>query len=58
MTDRLKGVVAMVVLAFVFAIMGIFARELDVGFSLLQQLYLRIGLAFLLAALMFAPFID
>jgi drug/metabolite transporter (DMT)-like permease len=58
MGERAKGVVAMLALAFVFGVMGVFARELEVGFSILQQVYLRIGLAFLFAALFFAPFVD
>lgn len=58
MSDRLKGVLAMLLLAFVFSITGIFARELDQGFTLYQQMYLRIGLAFFLAAAVFAPYVN
>ncbi len=58
MDDRSKGIVAAVVLAFVFATTGIFARELTDGFTLYQQVYVRIGLAFLMAAVVFAPYAN
>ncbi|MEK7530733.1 MAG: DMT family transporter [Patescibacteria group bacterium] len=54
MSDRMKGVIAMVALAFIFACMGAFARYLQFDFSLLQQTYLRIGVAFLIACLFFS----
>jgi drug/metabolite transporter (DMT)-like permease len=54
MSDRAKGVVAAIVLALVFASMGIFARYLSTDFTLLTQTYLRIGLAFLIGAVVFA----
>jgi drug/metabolite transporter (DMT)-like permease len=50
----MRGVLAMVLLAFVFASMGAFARYLQFDFSLLQQTYLRIGIAFLIACLFFS----
>jgi drug/metabolite transporter (DMT)-like permease len=58
MSDHMKGVLAMVIVAFAFSVTGIFARELDQGFTLYQQTYVRIGLAFFLAALIFAPYVD
>lgn len=54
MSARLKGVIAGVLLALVFASMGIFARYLSTDFTLLAQTYLRIGLAFLIGAVVFA----
>ncbi len=54
MSENKKGVVALVVLAFVFATMGIFARYLATSFELFEQTYLRIGLAFLLACVVFS----
>lgn len=54
MSDRLKGVVAAIGLALVFASMGVFARYLSVDFTLLAQTYLRIGLAFVIGAVIFA----
>ncbi len=58
MSDKVRGVAAALALAFIFSIIGVFARELDVGFTLFQQVYVRIGLAFLLAAAVFAPFVN
>lgn len=54
MNDRLKGVIAAVALALVFASMGIFARYLATDFTLLAQTYLRIGLAFVIGAMVYA----
>ncbi len=53
MTEHQKGVLAITVVAVAFASMGIFARYLAVDLALFQQTYLRIGLAALIAALVF-----
>lgn len=47
------GIIALILLAWVFATMGIFARYLDTSFDLFEQTYLRIGCAFLLGILVF-----
>lgn len=57
MNERSKGIVALVVLAFVFATMGIFARYLGTGLELFEQTYLRIGLAFVFGVVIFFPFL-
>lgn len=48
-----KGVAALILLAWVFATMGVFARYLGTSFELFEQTYLRIGIAFLLGVLIF-----
>lgn len=53
MSETKKGVIALIVLALVFATMGVFVRPLGTGFALFEQTYLRIGLAFLMAVLIF-----
>src|SRR5690348_7637435 len=40
-TDHQKGILALILLALVFASMGLFARYLATGFLLFQQVYLR-----------------
>lgn len=52
-SDKEKGVIALIILSFVFASMGIFARYLGAEFTILQQTYLRVFLAFLLGLLIF-----
>lgn len=53
MTETKKGVAALIVLAWVFATMGVFARYLGTEFALFEQTYLRIGLAFLIGVAVF-----
>jgi drug/metabolite transporter (DMT)-like permease len=55
LTQSRKGTIALVVLAWTFATMGIFARYLSGEFALFEQVYLRIGLAFLVGILAFYP---
>lgn len=50
-----QGVVALVLLAWVFATMGLFARVLDTNFDLFEQTYLRIAFAFIIGAMLFYP---
>lgn len=57
-TDKEKGVLALVLLAVVFASMGLFARYLSISFSLYQQVYLRMAAAFVLSALVFGRDVD
>ncbi len=45
--DERKGVIALVILAFGFGLVAISARYLSYSFTLFQQLYLSIGVAFL-----------
>ena len=56
--DRQKGIVALIFLAFVFACMGLFARFLASGFHLIQQVYLRVLVAFVLALFVFGKDLD
>lgn len=57
-SDRSKGILALVILAFVFASMGIFVRYLKTDFTILQQTYLRIFAAFLLGLVVFYKDLD
>lgn len=51
--ERGKGVFALIILSLVTASMGLFARALSVQFTILQQVYLRITVAFFLGLLIF-----
>lgn len=57
-SERTKGVVALIILAWVFATMGVFARYLNLNFDLFEQTYLRIGVAFLLGLALFYRQLD
>lgn len=50
---RRKGVLSLVLLALVFASMGLFARYLATGFLLFQQVYLRMFSAFIIGLVVF-----
>ena len=50
-----RGVAALILLAWVFATMAVFARYLSAEFSLFTQIYLRIGIALLMSVILFAP---
>jgi drug/metabolite transporter (DMT)-like permease len=52
-SETKKGVISLVILAFVFATMGVFARFLSTSFGLFEQTYLRIGIAFILGIVLF-----
>ncbi len=52
-TEREKGILALVLLALVFASMGIFVRYLQYQFTVLQFTYLRIFVAFLMGLILF-----
>ena len=51
--EQHKGLVSLIILAWVFATMGIFARFLSTEFDLFEQTYLRIGLALLMSLYFF-----
>lgn len=48
-----KGTAALIVLAAIYAIFGVFARYLSNGIGLYEQWYLRLGVAFILGAIVF-----
>lgn len=50
-----QGILALVLLAWVFATMGLFSRHLETSFELFEQTYLRIALAFIIGAILFYP---
>src|SRR3989304_10533001 len=52
-SDHEKGILSLVLLALVFASMGLFARYLSTGFLLFQQVYLRMLAAFVVGFLVF-----
>jgi len=57
-SDREKGIISLVLLALVFASMGLFARYLATGFLLFQQVYLRMLAALLVGIIVFRKQID
>lgn len=57
-TEYRKGVLALVLLALIFASMGLFARYLSTGFLLFQQVYLRMLAAFLIGCVVFRRRVD
>ncbi|MFZ5535250.1 MAG: DMT family transporter [Patescibacteria group bacterium] len=57
-SDKHKGVIALILLALVFASMGLFARYLATGFLLFQQVYLRMFAALLICLILFRKQID
>jgi drug/metabolite transporter (DMT)-like permease len=57
-TEYQKGVLALILLALVFASMGLFARYLATGFLLFQQVYLRMLAAFIMGCLVFRKRIN
>lgn len=48
-----EGIIALFILAFVFASFGIFSRYLNGNFTILQQLYLRVSLATIITYIFF-----
>jgi drug/metabolite transporter (DMT)-like permease len=57
-SDQEKGVLSLVLLALVFASMGLFARYLATGFLLFQQVYLRMLGALIVGIIVFRKQID
>ena len=57
-SNKYRGVFALVVLAWVFATMGVFARYLGTEFELFEQTYLRISLAFLIGSVIFSYWVN
>jgi drug/metabolite transporter (DMT)-like permease len=58
LTDRQKGIAALVTLALVFASIGLFARYLSTNFSVFQQVYMRVGAALTIALIVFRKELD
>ncbi len=52
-SEQQKGVISLIFLALIFASMGLFARYLSTSLLLFQQVYLRVGAAFLLGLFFF-----
>lgn len=53
LSEKQKGIVALILLTILFASMGIFARYMQTSFTILQQVYLRIAAALLIAVVIF-----
>lgn len=53
LTQKQKGVISIVLLALLFASMGVFARYMQTNFTLFQQVYLRIAAALMLSLFFF-----
>lgn len=53
MTHRKKAIIALFILAVVFASFGIFSRYLNTNFSVFQQLYIRVFLALIISIAIF-----
>lgn len=58
LSNKQKGILALIGLAFTYASFGFFTRYLSVRFGFFQQLYLRIFLGFVLGLLIFSKKID
>lgn len=56
--ERQEGILALVVLAAVYASMGLFVRYLNTGFLVFQQVYLRVFAAFFLGLICFNKGLD
>lgn len=57
-TPYQRGLIALVVLAFVYASMGLFVRYLATSFSIFQQVTLRVLAAFFLSLIFFGKSLD
>ena len=57
-TERDRGIIALILNATIVSLMGVYIRYLNEGFSVLQQVYLRIFLAFLFGLLLFYKDLD
>lgn len=53
---RTKGILALIVLSFIFAFYAVIARYLSVGFTIAQQFYIRLFLAFFLSFFFFRSY--
>lgn len=58
LSNRQKGIFALILLALIFSSMGIFARYLKTNFTIFQQVYLRVGAAFFLSLIFFNKKIE
>ncbi|MFF2554366.1 DMT family transporter [Nocardia sp. NPDC058058] len=58
MRSDLRGVGAFLLLTASFAMLTVFARFLDTGFTIAQQVYLRTAVAFVIAVVAFGPWIK
>ncbi len=58
MNTKQKGIIAIIGLALILSLTGLFARILGEFFTPLQQVYLRVGIAFVLSIVVFAKHID
>jgi drug/metabolite transporter (DMT)-like permease len=56
--EKRRGVVAIILAALLLACMGIFARYLNEGFTILQQTYLRVIVAFIFGIIFFYKDLD
>ncbi len=54
LNERSKGIFSLILLAWVFATMGVFARHLGTEFEIFEQTYLRIAIALLISSLLFS----
>lgn len=58
MSEKVKGIFALVALSLVFGTIGIFVRYFDPDFTILQQGYVRIAIAALLGLIIFFPSLE
>lgn len=58
MTQRTKSIYALILLCFLYASMGVFARYLSTSLLVLQQVYLRVFAAFVIGLIAFWPHIN
>lgn len=55
-SSRTKGILSLILLSFIFAFYAVVARYLSAGFTIAQQFYIRMFLAFLLAFFSFRSY--
>lgn len=58
LSENQKGIFALIALTVLFASMGIFARYMQTSFTILQQVYLRVGAAFIIGLVVFKNKLD
>lgn len=58
MKNSLKGIIALIIVTYIFASMGLFARYLNGSFHIFQQTYIRLFVAFLIGIILFKGSLD
>jgi len=56
--EKQKGIIALILLAFFYASVGLFSRYMNISFRLFQQVYLRILSGFIIGLILFRKDLD